>query len=142
MKIIALVFVLAVFVPSAVLAWLAFRSLRDQQFVLERQQSLLYQGVTDALAKLVADALAQQQNEFGDQVESLLANKDARAAAVEFDEQLRRQWPAAEVGFAVTVAGNLLCPTPASSPEARLFCADNGGFLGNRESAEVYWNDN
>jgi signal transduction histidine kinase len=139
-KKVAIVFVLAVLVPSAVLAWLAFRSLRDQQFVLERQQSLLYQGVTDTLAKSVADTLAQQQRDFADQVENLLANQDARAAAVGFDERLRQQWPAAEVGFAVTVAGNLLCPSPASRPETRLFCADNGGFLGNTESAEVYWN--
>ena len=53
MKKVALVFVLAVFVPSLVLAWLAVRSLRDQQFLLERQQSLLLQGVADALAAKV-----------------------------------------------------------------------------------------
>ncbi|MFO1515276.1 MAG: HAMP domain-containing sensor histidine kinase [Verrucomicrobiota bacterium] len=142
MKKVAIVFVLAVLVPSAVLAWLAFRSLRDQQFVLERQQSLLYQGVTDALAKSVADTLARQQRDFADQAENLLATKDPRVAAAGFDEQLRQQWPAAEVGFAVTIAGSLLCPSPTNSPEARLFCADNGSFLGNRESAEVYWNAN
>jgi len=139
---VAVVFVLAVLVPSAVLAWLAFRSLRDQQFVLERQQSLLYQGITDTLAKSITDTLSQQQRDFADHVENLLANKDARTTAVGFDEQLRQQWPSAEVGFVVTLTGNLLCPSPASSPEARTFCADNGSFLGNRESAEVYWNAN
>ena len=41
MKKVALVFVVAVLLPSLVLAWLAVRSLRDQQFLLERQQSLL-----------------------------------------------------------------------------------------------------
>ena len=50
MKKVALVFVVAVLLPSLVLAWLAVRSLRDQQFLLERQQSLLDQRVTDALA--------------------------------------------------------------------------------------------
>ena len=39
MRKVALVFVVAVIVPSLVLAWLAVRSLRDQQFVIERQQS-------------------------------------------------------------------------------------------------------
>lgn len=141
MKKVAVVFVLAVLVPSAVLAWLAFRSLRDQQFVLERQQSLLYQGVTDALAKSITDTLAQQQREFADQVETLLTNHDARVAAASFDEQLRRHWPAAEVGFVVTVGGNLLCPSPTNSLEARLFCTDNSAFLRNRESVEVYWNN-
>src|ERR1035441_4343505 len=64
MKKVALVFVLAVFVPSLVLAWLAVRSLRDQQFLLERQQSLLYQGVADAMAAKVQDALADYQHTF------------------------------------------------------------------------------
>jgi hypothetical protein len=58
MKKVALVFVLAVFVPSLVLAWLAVRSLRDQQFLLERQQSLLLQGVADALAAKVQERRA------------------------------------------------------------------------------------
>ena len=59
MKKVALVFLLAVFVPSLVLAWLAIRSLRDQQLVLERQQSLLYQGVTDSFTKDINDYLAE-----------------------------------------------------------------------------------
>ena len=42
MKKVAIVFVVAVLVLSLVLAWLAVRSLRDQQFLLERQQSLHY----------------------------------------------------------------------------------------------------
>jgi hypothetical protein len=45
MKKVALVFVVAVLVPSLVLAWLALRSQRDLQFLFERQQSLLYQRV-------------------------------------------------------------------------------------------------
>jgi len=51
MKKVALLFVLGVLVPSVLLALLAGRSLRDQHFVLERQQSLLYQGVADNFAK-------------------------------------------------------------------------------------------
>jgi len=58
MKKVALVFLLAVFVPSLVLAWLAVRSLRDQQFVLEREQSLLFQAVADSVATGVQGALA------------------------------------------------------------------------------------
>ena len=51
------IFLASIFLPSLGLAWLAVRSLRDQQFVLERQQSLLFQGVTDSLAKQAADSL-------------------------------------------------------------------------------------
>ena len=139
MKKVALVFVWAVFVPSLVLAWLAVRSLRDQQFVLERQESLLYQGVADSMAKEAESFLAERQREFGVQVEALI--DDGKSLSVTaFDERLRRNWPLAEVGFVVSTAGNLLCPSPSSSAEARTFCIDNGTFLANREIAEVYWN--
>ena len=83
MKKVALVFVLAVFVPSLVLAWLAVRSLRDQQFVLERQRSLLCQGVADSVAKEAANLLAEQQREFARQVEALLADNKPMLAFVQ-----------------------------------------------------------
>src|SRR3989442_8793773 len=140
MKKVALVFVLAVFVPSLVLAWLAIRSLRDQQLVLERQQSLLYQGVADSLAKEAEGLLTEHQHEFGLQVESLLAGRRPAEAAVEFDERLRTNWPLAEVGFVVSLTGDILSPSPLGRPEARNFVSDNNRFLGNCESAEVYLN--
>ena len=142
MKKVALLFVLAVLAPSVLLALLAARTLRDQQFVVERQQSLLYQAVTDALAKDINDYLAEQQRQFNELVEGLVTNPQPREAAARFDERLRAVWPLAEVGFAVTLSGNLLCPSPAARPATRDFCLDNGGFLANRESVEVYWNDN
>ena len=86
MKKVALVFVVAVLLPSLVLAWLAVRSLRDQQFLLERQQSLLDQRVTDALAQTISDYLAQRQQEFSAQVETLAGDKDAREVAAQFDD--------------------------------------------------------
>src|SRR5438309_11171704 len=103
MKKVALVFVLAVFVPSLVLAWLAVRSLRDQQFLLERQQSLLYQGVADALAKQVTDTLAEYQRTFTAETTALLRGESAPALARNFDDILRKDWPLAQVGFVVTL---------------------------------------
>jgi signal transduction histidine kinase len=140
MKKVALVFVLAVFVPSLVLAWLAVRSLRDQQFLLERQQSLLYQGVADALAGSVQDAIAEHQRTFSLKVAALCGQSNLFQRAAGFDQSLRNDWPLAQVGFVVTSAGELTCPSPYSSPEAKIFCTDNSRFLANRESVEVYWN--
>ncbi len=138
MKKVALVFVLAVIVPSLVLAWLAVRSLRDQQFLLERQQSLIDQHVTDTLAQNISDYLAQQQQVFSAQVESLAVGKDARVVALQFDSELRQHWPLAEVGFCVTTSGKILSPSLSARAEAQKFYADNSAFLGNREAAEVY----
>ena len=138
MKKVALVFVLAVLLPSLVLAWLAVRSLRDQQFLLERAQSQVDQHVTDALAQNISDYLAQRQQEFAAQVEMLAAGGDTQTLAAQFDDQLRRRWPLAEVGFCVTASGKILSPLPNARPEAQMFRLDNSGFLGNREPVEVY----
>ena len=137
-----MVFVVAVILPSLVLAWLAVRSLRDQQFLLERQQSLLDQRVTDALAQNISDYLAQRQQEFSAQVESLAASRDAQSVAAQFDNQIRQRWPLAEVGFCVTLSGKILSPPPNARPAAQMFRLDNSDFLGNLEAVEVYWNAN
>lgn len=140
MKKVALVFVLAVFVPSLVLAWLAVRSLRDQQFLLEKQQSLLYQGQADSLARDAQELLAEYQRSFTAATMALLRDQNPQELSKTFDEVLRKEWPMAQVGFVVTLAGNILSPSPSSTPEARTFFSCNSRFLANRESAEVYWN--
>ncbi len=145
MRKVALVFVLAVLAPSLVLAWLAVRSLRDQQFLLERQQSLLYQGVTDSIANSINDYISQRQREFNANVEAFTSGKDPRLVAPFFNQELRTNWPLVEVGFCVTPSGNLVCPTcppPPNAPELREFCVENSAFLGNRETVQVYWNAN
>jgi signal transduction histidine kinase len=140
MKKVALVYVLAVLAPSLVLAWLAVRSLHDQQFLLERQRSLLYQGTSDALAKQVQDALADDQHLFTLKVDSLIKDHKSGDITQTFDDELRKDWPLVQVGFVVTLAGQLTCPSPFSRPEAKTFTEDNSRFLANRESAEVFWN--
>jgi signal transduction histidine kinase len=140
MKKIALVFVSAVFVPSLVLAWLAVRSLQDQQFLLERQQSLLCQGVADAIAAQVQEVVVDCQQTFNFKVGALIDGHNPRDIARSFDELLCQEWPLAQAGFAVTTSGDVLSPSPQGRPAARKFFVANGGFLANRESAEVYWN--
>lgn len=139
MKKIALVFAVAVLAPSLVLAWLAIRSLSHQQFLLERQQSLLCQGISDTLARSVQDELGNQQKGFNAALLALLDQREPTQVARSFDEVLRQKWPLADVGFAVTFSGGILAPT-SPRPEARKFLAGNGQFLANRESAEVYLN--
>jgi signal transduction histidine kinase len=139
MKKIALVFAMAVLVPSLVLAWLAVRSLQHQQFLLERQESLLCQGIADALARNVQDAFAEQQRTFNSKVTALLGGGDALQLARTFDESIRAAWDLAEVGFVVTLEGEIVSPE-STRTEARKFLAGNGQFLANRESAEVYLN--
>lgn len=142
MKKVALVFVTAVFVPSLVLAWLAFRSLRDQQFLVERQQAASYQGLAGALAGQVNNALTERRREFNQQVQELIGDRQPRELAPQFDARLRQNWPLAEVGFVVSLQGDgqVLAPSLFAGPDARMFRLENDRFLCNKEAVEVYWN--
>ena len=140
MKKVAIVFISAVLVPSLILALLAIRSIRDQQLVMERQQTLLYQEVINSLFKDIDAALAEKQRDFTFTVEKLLEGKDARKLAGSFNEQLRKIWPLASVGFVVSLEGEVLSPSLFSGPEARRFRLENDHFLCSKETVEVYWN--
>lgn len=140
MKKIALVFALAVFVPSLLLAWLAVRSLSDQKIVFERQQTLLYQGACSSLVKDILDFMSDRQGEFSRLVETLLVNQDPLDVAVHFDEKIMSSWPLANVGFAVSLEGNVLSPPLLARSETKRFRLENDLFLSNQETVEVYWN--
>jgi signal transduction histidine kinase len=130
----ALIFVLAVLLPSAVLGWLALDSLRNQEFVFERQQELLLQGTSNTLAERIRGFLGEKLNEFGNQVDQLASG----TGAVAFDERIRAIWPAARVGFVVTLEGKLVVPSAKRDGPAQRFLEANSRFLTNAESAEVY----
>jgi signal transduction histidine kinase len=130
----ALIFVLAVFLPSIVLGWLALDSLRNQEFVFDRQQELLLQGTSDTLAERIRGFLGEKQNEFANRVDQLASGTDV----VAFDERVRAMWPAATVGFVVTLDGKLVAPSAKGNGPAQRFLEANSRFLTNAESAEVY----
>jgi hypothetical protein len=140
MRKVAIVFILTVLIPSLGLAWLAVLSLRDQQYSLERQEFLLYQGVVDKLAQEAAGYLDEQQQQFATQVELMLQEKQPAVLAASFDDGLRKSWPMAELGFAVSLEGRVLSPSLTGRPAARQFRLENDRFLCSVETVEVYWN--
>src|SRR6185436_5718949 len=110
MRKVAVIFVLAVFVPSLALAWLAIRSLRTQGFALERQRTLLYQGAAESTAKDVIVHVETRRREFRTLVDKLAGNQDVGQVVETFDSRLRQIWPFAEVGFVVSLDGQVLAP--------------------------------
>jgi signal transduction histidine kinase len=139
MKKVAVVFVLAVFVPSLVLAWLAVRSLRDQEFALQRHRTLHYEVIADSTAKEVLALVEAHQREFKGAVSKLMASQNPRDAAQNFDSRLREAWPLAQVGFVVTLDGEMLAPSLFAGAAARKFWVENHRFLSSRETVEVVW---
>ncbi|MFO1497263.1 MAG: HAMP domain-containing sensor histidine kinase [Verrucomicrobiota bacterium] len=139
MRKIAWIFVVSVLGPSLALAWLAVRSLSNQEIVFERQQTLLYQNVCNGVAKDVMAFIENRKIEFGRQVEALLALKNPMTVARQFDALLVEVWPLAQVGFAVTADGEVVSPSLFGRPDSRRFRLENDSFLSNQESVEVYW---
>jgi signal transduction histidine kinase len=139
MKKAAILFIIAVFVPSLALGWLAARSLRNQQLVLERQQLLLCQTASDSIVQSIAAGIAQEQASFGRSVEELLSTQEPSQLGYPFDEKIRARWPLARLGFAVALNGEVLSPLPWNSPEATRFRIDNDRFLCSRETVDVVW---
>jgi signal transduction histidine kinase len=140
MRKVAVVFILAVVVPSLVLAGLALRSLRDQRLATERQETLLAEAAATELARKVEAALDDTLREFSLKADALIGTNPPSATTPAFDERLRSEWPAAAVGFVVTVEGSCISPSLFAHPEARKFRIENERFLCNAESVEVVWN--
>jgi signal transduction histidine kinase len=139
MRKVAIVFLLAVIAPSLVLAWLAVRSLHDQELVAERQRALLYQGVADSLARQVQQQIAEQQREFAQRVETICGKLEPGVIAPQFDDYLRKTWPLAEVGFVVSLQGAMVCPPVPGRSEAQTFRLENEAFLSGYLSCNVTW---
>ena len=70
----------------------------------------------------------------------LIGKRSPTDVAKTFDDLLCRDWPLAQVGFTVTLTGDILSPSPYGRSDARKFYSDNSRFLASRETVEVYSN--
>src|SRR5579864_8187870 len=135
----AWIFLAAILLPSLVLAWMAVRSARDQQVILEHQQAIICQDITDALAKEIQDQVDSSRLAFVQATDQLLRQSSSpQTLATKFNQQLHRGWNLAEVGFAVDLRGTIYSPSPREDTVARTFRNENERFLSNRENVEVF----
>jgi signal transduction histidine kinase len=135
----AWIFLAAILLPSLALGWLAVRSARDQQVIVEHQQAIISQDVTDALAKKVQDQLDGSRSAFVEKTQQLLHKSSSpQTLAKNFNHELRGAWDLAEVGFAVDLNGTIYSPAPSQGVMAKTFRTENSRFLGNRENVPVY----
>jgi signal transduction histidine kinase len=135
----AWIFLAAILLPSLALAWLAVRSARDQQVILEHQQAIISQDVTDALAKKVRDQLDDTRSAFAQRTQKLLEKSSSPPAlARNFNRELHNSWNLAEVGFAVGLNGTIYSPASHQGTVAKTFRSENDRFLSNRENVPVF----
>lgn len=139
MKQVFTILILLVVIPSLALAFLAQRSLRDQELVVEQQQKLLYQEVSDRLAIQTVDYLEELQRDFGLVVDSMLSETQLSELVLEFDKAILNSWAEAEVGFVVSLTGVMTCPNVENCDvKAAQFLKQNHQFFCNEDQAEVY----
>ncbi|HEY6304879.1 MAG TPA: HAMP domain-containing sensor histidine kinase [Candidatus Angelobacter sp.] len=137
------IFLAGILLPSLVLAGLAVRSARDQQVVLEHQQAVISQDITDALAKKIQDQLDSSKGDFIEATQLLLAHAPSpRELAGTFNRQLQKTWNLAEVGFAVDLNGTIRSPQAAQGKTAATFLNETGRFLSNRENLPIFSQSN
>jgi signal transduction histidine kinase len=134
-----ILFVLAVLAPSLVLAWVALRSLRDQELILAEQRDLLYEELAESRVKDVFETVSAQQSLFAQKVETLRGKLSSEELETRFDRHIAQLTPIAKTGFVVTMDGRMLSPSLLGTPGARRFRLQYERFLTSKETAQVYW---
>ncbi len=133
-----LIFALAILLPGLGLGALALRSLQLQEAHSERERQRLLQTATDRLAQAIASRVDEIQRDFSLRVETLLGTDDPAVLATTFDERLRGNWPLAELGFSVSLAGILHAPQLVGPPSSHTFLQRNAAFLCQSNAAPVF----
>jgi Signal transduction histidine kinase len=129
----AVVFLVAVFLPSVALGILALRTAADQQAILEGQTAELYQNETDTLAAGIGDAILGSQREFAQRVRDLLAKMEPRMLAWGCSKLL------GEGGIAFAIDPNGVVVTGESrSMDAEKFISANRSFLSSIAEEAVF----
>lgn len=141
MKRIALVFLLAILVPALILAGLALRSLRDQEWMVNTQRAELLETTCEELTTEINLYFDDLRIFYGGILGSLSASGAASAASWpnDFDNLLRERWSQVAVGAVVSDEGTILAPSLQSKqPRIEEFLLNNQAFFNNDRATEVY----
>ena len=138
MKRIALVFIIAIMIPSVLLAVLAVRTLRVQEMAASSQRVVLHQSTCDGMVANISLFMDDLRIFFGKEVDRLVEQRGADLVNT-FDEVITREWAQASVGSVVDDAGLICSPLSTSDNSfAEPFLANHADFLSNRRVVEVY----
>ena len=135
------IFLVAILLPSIGLGWLALRSAGEQQIILERRTTELYQKQIEEVAGAARASIDDERRAFTEAVRQLVAAEGAPQIARDFTARLTAAWPRKAVGFAIGTDGRLLSPSPESartSAELQTFLLNNAAFLAGTVPSAAY----
>ncbi len=120
----AILFLLGIAAPCAVMGWLSWRAMGEEDAVIQRQRVALYQQVAERAAREAGEAVQREWRVFAAVAEKL-AGEDGSGERLHFAMRLR--WPAAAVGFAVRETdGVMVAQAEPSGPAVTAFVERNG----------------
>ncbi|MDF1826248.1 MAG: HAMP domain-containing sensor histidine kinase [Verrucomicrobiales bacterium] len=137
MKRIALVFFLAILLPSILLAVLAIRSVRDQSLIANSQRVLFYESTCESVAAEI-NLFMDEVRIFHGQMIGELARRRSSELVESFDRLITDSWSQASVGAVVTSGGVIISPQPGTTALADGFLENHRDFLVNGKTVEVY----
>jgi signal transduction histidine kinase len=136
---IAALFTVAVLVPTLVLAWLALRSLHNQEIVANSQRAILHQSATESLASDLNTFMDDVRVFFNQLLDDLIQEHGPDELSQNFDQMAPGHWAQCSIACVVTDEGEILCPAPTTvDARAQSFLKFNAPFLLNRSNARVY----
>jgi len=132
---IALVLLVAVFIPSIVLGILALRAASQQRDIVARETAELYQKDVDSLANSFRNAIFRLQRDLAEQIRVALGRSSPQRLATSLPAAL-----GASLGgtaFAISADGELVSPA-GSDPGSARFLREHEDFLSNRTRATLF----
>ena len=91
----ATLFLIAILTPCAVLAWVSWRSMREEANNIRQQQTAFYQQSADNAARAAGEFMAGQLRTFAESVDRLLAADAPADLQRRFHQTIRKAFPLA-----------------------------------------------
>ncbi len=142
MKKLTTLFIVAVLGPSLVLAWLATRSLADQEMVMRDQIERRAEDMTATVAQDVNVFMDDVRLFYRQQVDILVDENHSNPNTTwmkEFDQNIRSRWGQVKVACVIGEGGKLYQPDSKSQDlRVKKFLEANNNFFNNRAVWNVY----
>lgn len=114
----AILFLIAILTPCAVLGWVSWRSMKKEEGEIQRQRTAFYQQAADNAARAAGVFMTEQLRSFGETVDRLLASDSPDEMRLRFHQAIRGAWPLAEAGLVLDATTGRILPQVEPSEQA------------------------
>src|SRR5688572_17967469 len=126
----AILFLIAILTPCAVLGWVSWRSMRQEASDIQGQRTALYQQSADNAARAAGEFMTGQLRTFGETVDRLLAAEPPDDLRPRFHQTIRGAFPLAAAGLVFdSETGRLLPQTEPSEQAVTAFVSQHAWFF-------------